>query len=76
MRMKIESNSRLNGGLEVACEPNSGEGTKSKLMDHLVPLVIDVPKIYWMISSRSVPKWILRARATETEVKHGWSDHR
>ena len=61
---------RLNGRLEVACEPNSGERTISELMDHLVPLVIDIPKMYWMIPSRSILMWILRAHAAETELQH------
>jgi len=56
MRSEIgdECNSRLNGRLEVACEPNSRVGTESKLVDDPVPLAIKVAKMYWMVSSGSV----------------------
>ena len=37
-------------------------------MDDPVPLVIDVPEMYWMISSRLIPMWALHVRASEIEV--------
>jgi len=55
--------------LEVACEPNSRIGTKSKLVDHPVPLTIDVPEVYWMVSSRAISMWTLHIRACEVKVK-------
>jgi len=53
----------------VACEPNGGVGTESKFMDDSVPLAINVPEMYRMVSSRSVPMRILHLRASEIEVK-------
>ena len=44
-------------------------GARSKLIDHLVPAVIDVPKVYRMISSRSVAVWTLQTRASRVKVK-------
>jgi len=65
------SNSRLNGRLEVACEPNSRAEAKSQFVDDPVPLVIEVAKMYWMVSSRSVPTWILHCWDREIEFDGG-----
>ena len=75
MRNGIDD-ARLNGRLEVACEPNSRVGAKSKLMDDPVPLAKEVPNMYWMISSRLIPMWTLYVRATEMEVGRQEGDHR
>jgi len=56
------------GLLEVACEPNGGIGTKSKFVDHPVPLVIDVAKMYWVISSRPISVRVLQTWASEVKV--------
>ena len=61
--------SRPGERLEIACEPNfGGIGTKSKFMDHLVPLVIDLPEVYRVVSSRFREMRTLCIRATEVEV--------
>jgi len=62
--------------LEVACEPNGGVGTESKLVDHSVPLAIDIPEVYRMVSSGSIPMWALHIRASEIEVEGCEGDHR
>ena len=61
--------------MEVACEPNGRVGTKSKLVDYPVPLAIDVPEMYWMASSRSIPMWTLHIWASEIEVEGREGDH-
>ena len=61
--------------MEVAREPNSGVSTKPKLMNHPVPLGIDVPEMYWMVSSRSIPVRTLHIWAGEIEVKGRESVH-
>ena len=55
--------------MEVACEPNGGIGTESKLMDHPVPLAIDIPKVYGMISSKLISMWTLHIWTSEVKVK-------
>ena len=54
--------------MEVACEPNSGVDSESKLVDHPVPLAIDVPEVDWMVSSRLISVWTFHIRAGEVEV--------
>jgi len=51
MGIRDHNSSRLRGRLEVGCEPNCGIGAESKLINHLIPLAIDIPEVYWMISS-------------------------
>jgi len=54
--------------LEVAGEPNSGIGAESELIDHPVPLAVDVPKVHWMVSSRPIHDWTLHTWASEVKV--------
>ena len=61
--------SRLSGRFEVACEPNGGIGTESKLVDHPVPLAIDVPEMDWVVSSGSISMWALHVWASEVKVE-------
>ena len=63
------NNSRLGGRLEVVCEPNGGIGAESKLVDHPVPLTIDIPKVYGMVSSRLISMRTLHVWAREVKVK-------
>ena len=63
--------SRLRSRLEVACEPNCGVAAKSKLIDHPVPLAINVSKVYWVVSSRSILIWTLQVWARAVKVKGG-----
>ena len=58
----------MNGRLEVACKPNSRVGAISQFVDDSVPLVIEVAKMYWMVSSRSVLMWTLHFLDSEIEV--------
>lgn len=62
------NDSRLCRRLEVACEPNGGVGSESKLMDHPVPSTKNVPEVYRMISSRSISMWGLHFRAGEVKI--------
>jgi len=64
-----QKSSRLSGRQEVACEPNRRMGAESKLIDHPVPHVIDVPKVHWMVSSILIPAWILQARTTKVKLR-------
>lgn len=38
-------------------------------MDHLVPPAIEVPEMYWVVSSRPISMWALRIWASEVKVK-------
>jgi hypothetical protein len=62
--------------LEVACEPNGRVGTKSELVDHLVPPAIDIPEVYRMVSSRLVSVWTLYVRVIEGKVEGCEEFHR
>ena len=44
----------MSGPLEVAREPDGRIGTVSKLVDYSVSLIVDVPEVHRMVSSRSV----------------------
>ena len=54
--------SRSFGNEEVACEPDSGMDTISKLVDHPVPLKIDVSDMHRVIPSRYISIRSLRTR--------------
>jgi hypothetical protein len=64
-----ENDLRLSGGFEVACEPDSGIGTKPKFMNHPVPLVINIPEVYWVVPSRPISVWTLQSGSGEVEIK-------
>lgn len=52
----------------IACEPNSGITTESKPANHPVPLVVDIPEMYGMVSSRPVSMRTLHIRTSEVKV--------
>ena len=62
--------------MEIACEPDGGIGTKPKFVDHSVPLVVDVPEVHWVVSSRLVPVRALYFRTSEIEVTGCEAFHR
>ena len=45
-------------------------------MDHLVPLAVDVPEVYRMVSPRSISSRALHVRASEVKVKGREGFHR
>ena len=62
--------------MEVACEPNGRVGTESELVDHPVPLAIDIPEVYRMVSARLVSTWTLYVRVIEGTVEGCEEFHR
>ena len=62
------NDSRLNSRLEIAREPNSGVDTEPKLVDYPVPLMINVPEMYRMVSSKSIPTWTFHSVPNEVKV--------
>ena len=48
------------GRKEVACEPDSGIDTISKLVNHSVPLKIDVSDVHRVVPSRYISSRSLR----------------
>ena len=58
----------MSGAFDVAGKPNSGIGTESKLVDHLVSPVIDIPEMYWVVSSRPISIRILHIRASKVKA--------
>jgi hypothetical protein len=55
--------------MEVACKPDSGIGAKPKLVDHPVPLVIDVTKVHRVVSPWSISVWAFHFWASEIKVE-------
>ena len=51
----VSNDSRLGRRSEVAGKPNSGVEAEPKLVDHPVPLVVNVPEMYRMVSSKLIP---------------------
>ena len=70
-----DDNSRPSGRLKVTGELNSRVAAESKLMDHPVPLAVQVPEMYRMVSSRSVSTRTLQLRASGVKVKEWEGSH-
>ena len=68
------NNLRLSDLLEVSSQPNGGIGTKPKLMNDLVPLVVDFSKMHQVVPSGlvSIRTFHLRASKVKVERRKGF----